>query len=154
MQKYTKYKKVLIGKKLRTLYKKSNSNKLYIKHKKKMMSYKNYKKIKSSKTKSKRVGGVSNEDRFVSILREIYHSDQGNLAVSSIEALSLGQQSASRKRKFSIMTPDRNTYSRAEAFLKDHPEFNSRQVVERIIRTHLGQNAVNHFRYFLHNLPE
>lgn len=52
------------------------------------------------------------------------------------------------------MTPDRNTYSRAEAFLKDHPELNSRQVVERIIRTHLGQNAVNHFRYFLHNLPE
>ena len=52
MQKYTKCKKVLVGNKMRTLYKTSNSNKLYIKHKKKMMSYRNYKKMKSLKTKS------------------------------------------------------------------------------------------------------
>jgi predicted RND superfamily exporter protein len=154
MQKYTKCKKVLVGNKMRTLYKTSNSNKLYIKHKKKMMSYKNYKKMKSLKTKSKKVGGVNDEHRFVTILREIYHSDQGNLLVNSIEGLSIDSQSASRKRKLSIMTPDHNTYLRAQTFLINHPTFNSRQVVERIIRTHLGENAVHHFRYFLHNLPE
>lgn len=65
---YKKYKKVIINGKNRVLYKLPNSNKLYIKFKRNIILYKDYKKLKGGIMYDKKIG-----NRIREILVEIYN---------------------------------------------------------------------------------
>jgi len=71
MNKYLFYKKLIINKKTRNIYKKGKSNKLYIKYKNNMINLKKYKKIIKSKKIIKKKGGFING---ISILDNAYKS--------------------------------------------------------------------------------
>ena len=60
MNKYIFYKKLIINKKTRNIYKKSKSNKLFIRYKNNMINLKKYKKIIKSKKIIKKKGGFIN----------------------------------------------------------------------------------------------
>jgi hypothetical protein len=171
MSDYKKYKKVLIGNKTRTLYKKANSKKLYIKHNKKMMSYQTYKKMKSLK-KSKKSGGNREEEErqkieqnkreFISILDRIASNhDVNSLAFGSVSRLSLGNRSppraaspprTNRKRKLglSIETPEQFSYSEAEHFLRMKGLKSQRQVLALLEGR---RDLINKFDRWISSLP-
>ncbi len=62
MKDFREFKRVLIGNKTRILYKMKGSNKLFIKHNKKMMGYTEYCKINSKKTKKMKGGELYNNE--------------------------------------------------------------------------------------------